>query len=788
MSGSTNQGNPPPNAAEAVTFWGNIWSTKKEHNGDAIWLEEVRRELGGRGQQEDIVVTEEDVVKRVNRSASWKAAGPDGVRGFWFKTFTSLHPVLASALQECVNKGDVPEWMVKGRTVLIQKDPAKGTVASNYRPIACLPLMWKLLTGIFADKIYDHLLNNNILPCEQKGCRKGARGTKDQLMIDKVVLKEVKRFQKNVAIAYIDYKKAYDMVPHSWILEMMDVTGIAKNVGSFIRNSMGSWCTVLNSDGKDLGNVKIARGIFQGDSLSPLLFVLVMIPLTILLRKEKMGYKFSKDNSGNLLNHLLFMDDLKLYGRNEEELERLVEVVEVFSRDIGMGFGLDKCGMLAIRKGVKVRSEGIELPDGEMIKELDEKGYKYLGILQNDTIMEKEMKGKIRGEYFRRLKLLLKSKLYGGNLIRAINSWAVAVVRYSAGVIGWTTKELRGIDVTTRKRMTLAGAFHMRSSVDRLYIKRGKGGRGLIGIEDCVRAEEGSLGCYAKGSEEWMLQIVAREMEDMEDGRTYRKRIAGEREDRLAEKKLHGKILGEMKEIGTERNWQWIKSGFVSKSVEGFMFAAQEQALRTRWLRANIEKEDISQNCRVCGKQMETIVHLVAGCEVLAKGAYKRRHDRVGLRVYWEMCRKSGVKCAEKWYEEVPDPVRVSEDLKKEIWWDRKVETSVKMDCIRPDVVLIDREKGECVIVDFSVPWDKNVQVKEQEKIDKYVPLAKDLTKVRKMSTRIVPVVIGGLGLVPPNLLGHLKALGIPDIIGSLQTTAIIGTYNILRKILNRKL
>ena len=83
-----------------------------------------------------------------------------------------------------------------GETVLIQNDPAKGTVVSNYRPIACLPVMWKLLTGIFADKIYDHLLMNSILPYEQKGCRKGARGTKDQLLIDKVVLKEVKRFRK----------------------------------------------------------------------------------------------------------------------------------------------------------------------------------------------------------------------------------------------------------------------------------------------------------------------------------------------------------------------------------------------------------------------------------------------------------------------------------------------------------------------------------------------------------------------------------------------------------------
>ena len=105
------------------------------------------------------------------------------------------------------------------------------------------------------------------------------------------------------------------MVPHSWILEMMEVTGVAKNVGSLIRRSMSNWCTVLNSDGKNLGNVKIARGIFQGDSLSPLLFVLVMIPLTILLRKEKFGYRFTKDTSGNILNHLLFMDDLSYMVR-----------------------------------------------------------------------------------------------------------------------------------------------------------------------------------------------------------------------------------------------------------------------------------------------------------------------------------------------------------------------------------------------------------------------------------------------------------------------------------------
>ena len=519
-------------------------------------------------------MTVEDVVNRIIRNSSWKGAGPDGVRAFWFKTFASLHSVLAMALQECLNKGDFPEWMVKGETVLIQKDPSKGTVASNYRPSACLLLMWKLLTGIFADKIYDHLLMNSILPYEQKGCRKDARGTKDQLLIDEIVLKEVKRFRKNVAMIYIDYRKVYDMVPHFLSLGMMEVTKVAKNMVSLIRRSMSSWCTVLNSDGKDLRNVKVARGIFQCDSLSPLFFVLVITPLTILLRKEKFRYRFNKDTSGNILNHLLFMNDLKLYGRNKEELERLVEIVHIYSKDIGMEFGLDKSGMLVIRKGVKVRSVKIELLDGEVITKLDEKGYKYLGILQSDTVMEKQMKGKIIREYFRRLKLLLKSKLHSGNLIKTINMWAVAVVRYSAGVVGWTAKELKGIDIKARKRMTLAGVFQLRSSVDRLYVRRGRGGRGLTGVED--------LACYKKGSEEWLMEIVARDVEEMEDAKTYRKRAAGEREDCLSEKKLHGKILGDMKEVGTERNWRWFKSEFVSKSMEEFICAVQEQVLRTR--------------------------------------------------------------------------------------------------------------------------------------------------------------------------------------------------------------
>ena len=102
---------------------------------------------------------------------------------------------------------------------MLQKDKSKGNVASNYRPITCLPLMWKLLTGVIADQIYAHLDQEKLLPEEQEGCRKGSRGTSNLLCIDRAVINEVSFRNKNLAMVWIDYKKSYDMAPYSWIIE-----------------------------------------------------------------------------------------------------------------------------------------------------------------------------------------------------------------------------------------------------------------------------------------------------------------------------------------------------------------------------------------------------------------------------------------------------------------------------------------------------------------------------------------------------------------------------------------
>lgn len=201
-----------PNAGEATRFWSEIWSVEKKHNEDASWLGDVRDKMHGVEKQCEVKINIGDVETGIRKMANWKAPGPDGVRGFWFKRFSSLHGIITESLQGCLDSGQVPEWMVKGRTVLIQKDRAKGTVVSNYRPIACLPLMWKLLTGILAEKLYQHLQVNKLLQDEQKGCRKRSRGTKDQLLIDKAVLREARVKKRCLAMGWIDYRDRKSVV------------------------------------------------------------------------------------------------------------------------------------------------------------------------------------------------------------------------------------------------------------------------------------------------------------------------------------------------------------------------------------------------------------------------------------------------------------------------------------------------------------------------------------------------------------------------------------------------
>ena len=215
----------------------------------------------------------------------------------------------------------------------------------------------------------------------------------------------------------------------------------------------------------------------------------------------------------------------------------------------------------------------------------------------------------------------------------------------------------------------------------------------------------------------------------------------------------------------------------MKKETEGMLFAAQEQALRTNAIKANIDKQPVSPKCRLCGAKAETVMHLVSGCPKQAQKQYKRRHDNVARRVHWELCQKHGLKCSDKWYEHTPAEVMENEVV--ELYWDLTIQTDITVAHNRPDIILVEKATRKWTIIDIAVPSDFNVVRTEDWKVEKYQDLAYEIRRLRHVETAILPIVIGALGTVP------IELLVISDIVAGTQMTALLETAGIIRRAMN---
>ena len=131
----------------------------------------------------------------------------------------------------------------------------------------------------------------------------------------------------------------------------------------------------LTPGGKSLAEENINRGIFQGDAVSPLLFVIAMMTLNHNLRKCTAGYTLSK--SQEKIKNFMYMDDIKLFDKNEKELETTY-LERIYSQDIGKEFGKEKCAR-PLREKVKQMTEGVELTNQVVIRTEERKPTNTLG-------------------------------------------------------------------------------------------------------------------------------------------------------------------------------------------------------------------------------------------------------------------------------------------------------------------------------------------------------------------------------------------------------------------------
>ena len=222
----------------------------------------------------------------------------------------------------------------------------------------------------------------------------------------------------------------------------------------------------------------------------------------------------------------------------EKELETLIHAVRIYSQDIGMEFGREKCAMLDMKSAKWHMTDGIELPNHYKIRTLEEKEtYKSLCILEADTIKQVQMKDTIQKEYLRRTRKQLETKLSSRNLIKGINTWAVSLVRYSGPFLKWTREELKQMDQRTRELMTMQKALHPRDDVDRLYVSRKEGGRGHASIEDIVDASIQRLEDYIEKYQRGLITTIGNDSDN-----TIDERMTTTRKQKWEGKQLYGRF------------------------------------------------------------------------------------------------------------------------------------------------------------------------------------------------------------------------------------------------------
>ena len=276
-----------------------------------------------------------------------------------------------------------------------------------------------------------------------------------------------------------------------------------------------------------------------------------------------------------------------------------------------------------MKSGKRYLTDGMEPPNQDKIRTLEGKEtYKYLGVLEADTIKQVEMKEKIKKVYLRRTRKLPETKLHSRQLIKGMNTWAVPLVRYSEPIMKLTWEELKQMNQRLRKLMTMHKALHTRDDVERLYVSRKEGGRGLACIKDSADALMQRLEDYIEKQEGG---LISASRNDNDNTKTNRMTITWK--EKFEKRQLCRRFKRLISNISHEKTWMWLRKGNLKRETESLLIVAENNAIRTNHIKARIDKKQQNYICRLSGDRDETINLIIRECSKLAQREYKTRHD-----------------------------------------------------------------------------------------------------------------------------------------------------------------
>jgi len=164
--------NNAPGKVEVENFWRKIYGKKVQHNGELGW---IKNQYQQNPSMEWSPICAKDVAESLRTKLNWKAPGRDQIRNFWLKQLTTTHRHIAAIFNKLIEEDKIPEWLTAGVKFLIPNNENTEN-PKNYRPVTCLPTMYKLITSVISRPMQKYMDDENLIPKKLKGCYRVSKG------------------------------------------------------------------------------------------------------------------------------------------------------------------------------------------------------------------------------------------------------------------------------------------------------------------------------------------------------------------------------------------------------------------------------------------------------------------------------------------------------------------------------------------------------------------------------------------------------------------------------------
>ena len=701
-----------------------------------------------------------DVRNVLANSNKKSAPGPDGVSYSVLHKLESTHHILATLFTKVLTLGCPPSSWSESVVKLVHK---KGDASdpSNFRMLALSGCIGKAFHLLLNQRFTSFLVKNNLVdPAMQKAFLPGINGCIEHNIAMEEVIKNARKSKKTAHITFFDLEDAFGSVPHNLIMETLKRNHIPANICSYMSNFYSNCRAVVETPTWRSQPFPFCRGVFQGDPLSPTIFLMVFNPVLLKLKnmEESFGYKLHSDNKITPVITLPYADDFCLITSNKRRHQIIINEIHSSINSMGMRLKPSKCRSFSIRSGIAV-----DLPF-------------HIGDFRIPSIRDEEQKflGKLlffsgkSEETFKLVHETLKEALdrIEASLIRTeyklwiLKNYLIPSKRFLLTVHSITKTHLAKLDTFVDKytkkwaglpRSATNVILHLQEAlnipaISSVYTEahntshartRLQGDQTINDILDHTLAREAT---YSRGLQTTMeaeevfqdtlhLNTVDGEIptytgdEARQHTYTFNKgiktKVRNATREKVQEKlqtharglQVQGTLLALASQEKEDLHWKSVMFQLKSGTLK-FMLNASIDTLPTP---ANLKrwKYTSSDKCKLCGNRGTTNHYLNCCSTMLKTGRYTWRHNNLVNFIVNSVDKKFQV------YSDLPG------------WETTGGGTIPPALCVtnkKPDIVIIDSHKKKLHIFELTVPLTVNIDQRNREKSQKYATFATDIT------------------------------------------------------------